>query len=98
MIISNEKHWENRPNKKIVENILRTLPEKFTYVVVSIEESKDTDNMSIDELQSSFVVHEQKFRISSINGEEKVLKVEGRTKISNRGRGTYKGRERKRMT
>ena len=48
-------------------------------------------NMSIDELQSSLVVHEQKFRRSNINGEEKVLKVKGRTKISNRGRGTYRG-------
>ena len=38
--------------------------EKFTYVVVSIEKSKDTDNMSIDELQSSLVVHEQKLRRS----------------------------------
>ena len=36
--------------KKIVEKILRTLTDKFTYVVLSIEESKDTDTMSIDEL------------------------------------------------
>ena len=63
---------------------MHTLTEKFTYVVVSIEESKDTDNMSIDELQSSLVVHEQKFRRSSINGDEQVLKVEGRTEISNK--------------
>ena len=48
--------------------------------------------MFIDELQSLLVVHEQKFQRSSINGEEQVLKVEGRTKISNRGRGTYKGK------
>ena len=40
------------------------------------------------------MVHEQKFRRSNINGEEQVLKVEGRTKISNRGRGTYRGRGR----
>ena len=49
------------PNKKIVEKIMHTLAEKFTYVVVSIEESKDTDNMSIDELKSSLVVHEQNY-------------------------------------
>ena len=74
------------PDKKIVEKILRTLTEKFTYVVVYIEESKDTDNMSIDELQSSLVVHEQKFRRSSINGDEQVLKEKSRTEISNRGK------------
>ena len=94
MIISNKmrSNGENMPNKKIVEKIMRTLTEKFTYVVVSIEESKDTDNMSIDELQSSLVVHEQKFQRSNINGEEQVLKVEGQTEISNRGRRTYRGR------
>ena len=40
------------PDKKIVETILRTMTKKFTYVVASIEESKDINNMSIDELQS----------------------------------------------
>ena len=72
MIISNKmrSNEEDMPDKKIVEKILLTLTEKFTYVVVSIEESKDTDNVSIDELQSSLVVHEQKFQRSSINGEE----------------------------
>ena len=82
------------PDKKIVEKILLTLTEKFTYVVISIEESKDSDSISIDELQSSLVVHEQKFRRSNINGEEQDLKVERPTKISNRGRGTYRGRGR----
>lgn len=44
----------------IVEMILRSLTENFNYVVCSIEESKDTDAMSVDELQSSLLVHEQK--------------------------------------
>ena len=98
MIISNKMgtNGENMLDKKIVEKIMRTLIKKFTYVAVSIEESKDIDNMSIDELKSSLVVHEQKFRKFCINGEEQVLKVEGRTKISNRERGTYRGRERRR--
>ena len=87
------------PDKKTVEKILRTLTEKFTYVVLSIQESKDTDNMSIDELQSSLLVHEQKFWRSSSTGEEQVLKVEGWTKISNRGRETYRrGRGRGKST
>ena len=42
--------------------------------------------MPIDELQSSLVVHEQKFRRSSINGDEQVLKEKSRTEISNRGK------------
>ena len=54
MIISDKmrSNGEVMLDKKIVENIMHTLTKKFTYVVVSIEESKDTDNMSIDELQS----------------------------------------------
>lgn len=44
----------------IVEKILRSLTEKYNYVVCSIEESKDIDKMSIDELQSSLIVHKQK--------------------------------------
>ena len=35
---------------KVVEKILRLLTEKFNYVVCSIEESKDIDQLSIDEL------------------------------------------------
>jgi len=88
MTVSNKmrSNGENMPNKKIVEKILCTLTEKFTYIVVSIEESKDTDNMSIDELQSSLVVHEQKFRRTSNDDEDQVLKVKGRSGISNRGK------------
>ena len=85
---------EEMPEKKIVEKILRTLTDKFTYAVLSIEESKDTDTMSIDELKSSLMVHDQKFRRPSNNDEEQVLNVVGRSSTNNRGRGTYKGRRR----
>lgn len=57
----------------IVEKILPTLTKRFDYVVVSIEESKDIDLLTVDELQSSLIVHEQKFQRS--NGEEQALKV-----------------------
>ncbi|KAJ8761593.1 hypothetical protein K2173_004369 [Erythroxylum novogranatense] len=63
MLVANKmrSNGEEMSDKKIVEKILRTLTDKFTYVVVSIEESKDTDTTSIDEFQSSLVVHEQNF-------------------------------------
>ncbi|KAK8303500.1 hypothetical protein V6Z11_D04G155300 [Gossypium hirsutum] len=76
MTVSN-KMWSNRENtsnSKIVEKILRTLTEKFTYVVVSINESNNIDNMFVDELQSSLVVHEQKFRKVCSEDEDQVLK------------------------
>jgi RNase H-fold protein (predicted Holliday junction resolvase) len=53
---------EIMPDTKVVEKVLRTLTERFTYVVVSIEESKDVSSMTVDELQSSLVVHEAKFK------------------------------------
>ncbi|KAA3471184.1 Retrovirus-related Pol polyprotein from transposon TNT 1-94 [Gossypium australe] len=46
---------------------------KCNHVVCSIEESRDTSIVAIDELQSNFLVHEQ--RIGSHNEEEHALKI-----------------------
>ncbi|KAL6311046.1 hypothetical protein AAG906_011849 [Vitis piasezkii] len=54
-------HGEQMREVTIVEKILRSLTDNFNYIVCSIEESKDTDTLTIDELQSSLIVHEQKF-------------------------------------
>ncbi|GAA0147834.1 hypothetical protein LIER_36592 [Lithospermum erythrorhizon] len=48
---------EELPDSKIVEKVLRTLSDEFTYIVVSIEESRDIDNMSVDDLQSTLNMH-----------------------------------------
>lgn len=66
MTIANQmrSNGEQMRDVTIVEKILRTLTDKFNYVVVSIEESKDIDSI-IDELQSSLLVHEQKLNRSS---------------------------------
>ena len=74
---------ESRRDVTIVKTIPRNLTEKFNYVVVSIEESKDIDALTIDELQSSLIVHEQKFHRSK--DEEQTLKVT--VDERNRGRG-----------
>lgn len=61
-------------DRKVVEKVLlRNLSERFIYIVCVIEESKDIKNISIDELQSSLLVHEQKFKKKE--SEEQVLKV-----------------------
>ncbi|EOY01288.1 Uncharacterized protein TCM_011225 [Theobroma cacao] len=44
----------------IVEKILRSLTPKYNFIVCSIEKSHDIDELSLDELQSSLLVHEQK--------------------------------------
>ena len=79
-------------DSKVVEKILRTLSEKFMYVVVSIEESKDTETISLEELQSSLMVHEQKFKKVD-KGDDHVLKVTHGRGMETRGRG-FNGRAR----
>lgn len=74
--------------------------ESFNFVVCTIEESRDLDTMTVDELQSTLLIHEQKIR-RKVN-DEQVLKVEsdqntgcgrGRGRgNSNRGRGRGQGR------
>lgn len=84
---------------KIVEKVLRTLSDKFTYVVISIEESKDTEKISIDELQGILVMHEKKFNRTRLEEEEQVLKVEEKYDASrSRGRGHGRGRGRGRSS
>ena len=95
MMVANDMRnlGENMQDDKIVEKILRTLVEKFTYVVCAIEESKDIKMLSVDELQSSLLVHEH--NLSKHDTEERVLKMEGgraRGGYSQaRGRGGYRG-------
>ena len=43
-------HGEQMKDVAIVEKILRSLAPKYDYVVCSIEESKDIDTFSLDEL------------------------------------------------
>ena len=66
-------HGESMGQLLIVEKILRSMASKFNYVVCSIEESNDLDTLTIDELQSSMLVHEQ--RMKRHGGDEQALKV-----------------------
>ncbi|XP_073292954.1 uncharacterized protein [Primulina huaijiensis] len=53
-------HGEKIEDTFVVEKILRSMAKKFNYVVCSIEEAHDLDTLSLDELQGSLMVHEQK--------------------------------------
>ncbi|KAL3515838.1 hypothetical protein ACH5RR_022740 [Cinchona calisaya] len=94
MKISNKMrvHGEKMEEVTIVKKILNSLTPKFDCVVCSIEESKDTNSLSLDELQSSLLVHEQKMNRSSTS-KEQALKDSTFTHSSNfRGRGRGSGR------
>jgi len=58
---------------QIVEKILRTLSDKYNFIVCSIEESKDINKMTVDELHSSLLVHEHKVKRKEMT--EQALKV-----------------------
>jgi len=93
MLVANDMQnlGENIPDEKIVEKILRTLTEKYNYIVCSIEESKDINHLSVDELQSSLFVHEQKFKRHDID--DHALRIyDDRFSGRGRGRSNYRGR------
>ena len=66
-------HEERMEQTIIIEKILRSMTLKFNYVVCSIEESNDLSIMTIDELQSSLLVHEQ--RMQGQKEEEHALNI-----------------------
>ncbi|KAL7099197.1 hypothetical protein ACP275_09G067700 [Erythranthe tilingii] len=84
-------HGEKMVDVVIIEKILRSMTTKFDYVVCSIEESNEIDDLSIDELQSSLLVHEQ--RIVGHAMEEQALRVSHESYFpgNGRGRGSYGG-------
>ncbi|XP_048436087.1 uncharacterized protein LOC125475405 [Pyrus x bretschneideri] len=88
-------HGERMEQIVIIEKILRLMTLKFNYVVCSIEESNDLSIMTIDELQSSMLVHEQ--RMQGQKEEEYALNItnseqsRGRDKHRVEGRGKARG-------
>ena len=53
-------HGDKTYDVLIVEKILRSLTPNFNFIVCSIKEANDVGLLSIDELQSSLLVHEKK--------------------------------------
>ncbi|KAK2398342.1 putative mitochondrial protein [Trifolium repens] len=51
---------ENVTDQMVVEKVLRSLNQKFDFIVVAIEETKDMSTMRIEDLQSSLEAHEIK--------------------------------------
>jgi CO dehydrogenase nickel-insertion accessory protein CooC1 len=51
---------ENITDQMVVEKVLRSLNQKFDFIVVAIEETKDMITMRIEDLQSSLEAHEIK--------------------------------------
>ena len=80
----------------IIEKILRSMTSRFDCVICSIEESNNLDTLTIDELQCSLLVHEQ--RLNGRVSDEQALKVTYDTRFGRRGvdraREVFRGRGR----
>lgn len=90
-------HGEKMEDVVVIEKILRSMTTKYDYVVCSIKESNDLDILSIDELQSSLLVHEQRMGRHTVD--EQALKVTHDVQQGGRGgcnsfRGRGRGRGR----
>ncbi|XP_050877827.1 uncharacterized protein LOC127081631 [Lathyrus oleraceus] len=81
MIVANKMriYGKDMSDVKVVEKILRSLIEKFNYIVCSIEESKDIDDLSIDDGE------EQALKVTYEAGR-------GCGRVGYRGRGRGRGR------
>ena len=89
MVIANKMrfHGEKMEDVVIVEKVLQSMAPKFDYVVCSTTESKDVETLSLDELQSSLLVHEQNMNRDSTT-KEQALKASTFTLSSSfKGRG-----------
>ncbi|GAU15733.1 hypothetical protein TSUD_235460 [Trifolium subterraneum] len=92
-------HGERLTAVTIVEKILRSMHPKFNHVVCSIEISCDVTSLSVEELQSSLIVHEQRMKGQQECVEEQALKVSSTVRGNGRGRGrgSFRGRGRGRQ-
>ncbi|KAK4253218.1 hypothetical protein QN277_010548 [Acacia crassicarpa] len=96
-----KRNGEKIDDAKIMEKILRSLDSKFDHIVTVIEETKNLEAMTIEQLLGSLQAYEEKQKKKQGVGEQ-LLKTQLNSKekeedIGNtRGRGGYRGRGRDR--
>ncbi|XP_020250603.1 uncharacterized protein LOC109827988 [Asparagus officinalis] len=96
-------YGEEIKSQQVVSKVLRSLTNKYDHVVTAIEESKDMETYTFDELMGSLQAHEERHSKGDDKKEEKAFHVKGESSNKEkpyqnygrgRGRGGYRGRGR----